>query len=120
MTGQLIAGASAYQYGVPNGLRRFVDGENRRKCSVSSGSAEAEAVTSSLPTLRHGEDGTLFLEALWDERYDIPLPARCPNCAGPITRTGIATQYQEELPVTRVVVRQFDIHVGRCGPLCSV
>jgi len=50
-----------------------------------------------------------------DERYDVPLPARCPDCAGSITRTGIATQYQEELPVTRVVVRQFDIHVGRCG-----
>jgi transposase len=31
-----------------------------------------------------------------------------------VTPTGIATQYQEELPVTRVVVRQFDIQVGRC------
>lgn len=50
-----------------------------------------------------------------DERYDVPLPARCPDCAGPIRRTGIATQYQEELPVTRVVVRRFDIHVGRCN-----
>lgn len=49
-----------------------------------------------------------------DERYDVPLPAHCPGCAGPVTPTGIATQYQEELPVTRVVVRQFDIHVGRC------
>lgn len=49
-----------------------------------------------------------------DERYEVPLPAHCPGCAGPVTATGIATQYQEELPVTRVVVRQFDIHVGRC------
>jgi transposase len=28
--------------------------------------------------------------------------------------TAVATQYQEELPVARVVVRQFDLHVGRC------
>jgi transposase len=49
-----------------------------------------------------------------DERYDVPLPADCPACAGPVVHTGIATQYQEELPVTRVVLRQFDIHVGRC------
>ncbi len=50
-----------------------------------------------------------------DERYDVPLPAHCPGCAGPVTPTGIATQYQEELPVTRVVVRRFDIQVGRCN-----
>lgn len=49
-----------------------------------------------------------------DERYAAPLPAQCPGCAGPVTPTGIATQYQEELPVTRVIVRQFDIQVGRC------
>ena len=49
-----------------------------------------------------------------NERYEVSLPAQCPGCAGPVTPTGIATQYQEELPVTRVVVRQFDIHVGRC------
>jgi transposase len=49
-----------------------------------------------------------------DERYEVPLPAYCPGCAGPVRPTGIATQYQEELPVTRVVVRQFDIQVGRC------
>jgi len=49
-----------------------------------------------------------------DERYDVPLPAQCPTCAGPVVETAITTQYQEELPVTRVVVRQFDLHVGRC------
>jgi transposase len=49
-----------------------------------------------------------------DERYDVPLPMQCPTCAGPVIETGVATQYQEELPVTRVVVRQFDLHVGRC------
>jgi transposase len=49
-----------------------------------------------------------------DERYDVPLPTQCPTCAGPVVETAVATQYQEELPVTRVVVRQFDRHVGRC------
>jgi transposase len=49
-----------------------------------------------------------------DERYDAPLPAHCPDCAGPVVQTGVVHQYQEELPVTRVVVRQFDLHVGRC------
>ena len=43
-----------------------------------------------------------------------PLPAHCPDCAGPVVQTGVGHQYQEELPVTRVVVRQFDVHVGRC------
>ena len=49
-----------------------------------------------------------------DERYAVPFPARCPGCAGRMVPMGVATQYQEELPVTRVVVRQFDIQVGRC------
>jgi transposase len=49
-----------------------------------------------------------------DERYDVPLPAQCPTCAGRVVETGVATQYQEELPMTRVVVRQFDLHIGRC------
>lgn len=49
-----------------------------------------------------------------DERYDAPLPAHCPDCAGSVVQTGVARQYQEELPVTRVVVRQFTVHVGRC------
>jgi len=49
-----------------------------------------------------------------DERYDAPLPAHCPDCAGPVVQTGVVHQHQEELPVTRVVVRQFDVHVGRC------
>jgi transposase len=49
-----------------------------------------------------------------DERYDVPLPPQCPTCAGPVVEMAVTTQYQEELPVVRVVVRQFDLHVGRC------
>ena len=39
---------------------------------------------------------------------------RCPACGGAVRETRIATQYQEELPVPRVVVRQFRIHIGTC------
>lgn len=49
-----------------------------------------------------------------DETYDAPLPARCPTCAGAVRETGIATQYQEELPVQRPLVRAFHVHIGQC------
>lgn len=62
----------------------------------------------------YGPKGHRPIPGRVDERYDVPLPARCPTCAGPVVETAVTTQYQEELPVTRVVVRQFDLHVGRC------
>src|SRR5207245_267522 len=46
---------------------------------------------------------------------------RCPTArplswlCRPDSAVGPWDQYQEELPVARVVVRQFDIHVGRCA-----
>ena len=49
-----------------------------------------------------------------DETYRAPLPVACPHCYGPVRRVRIATQYQEELPVQRPVVRRFDVHVGQC------
>lgn len=49
-----------------------------------------------------------------DDHYDAPLPATCPACQAPVIETGVATQYQEELPVACVRVRAFHIHVGRC------
>jgi transposase len=49
-----------------------------------------------------------------DETYDAPLPAACPHCRGAVRATGNATQYQEELPVQRPIVRQFAVHVGQC------
>jgi transposase len=53
-----------------------------------------------------------------DETYTATLPVACPDCGGPIAGTRVAPQYQEDLPVVRPVVRQFDVHVGcctRCG-----
>ena len=49
-----------------------------------------------------------------DECYEAPLPRRCPHCDGAIRAERRATQYHEELPVQRPLVRRFDIHIGRC------
>ncbi len=49
-----------------------------------------------------------------DEWYDAPLPDRCPACAGALRETGRATQYQEEIPSQRPVVRAFTVHIGCC------
>ena len=49
-----------------------------------------------------------------DETYDAPLPAACPSCGEAMVPTRVATQYQEDLPLVRPIVRQFAIHVGRC------
>jgi transposase len=49
-----------------------------------------------------------------DETYDVPLPARCPHCTGPVRQTRIAAQFHEDLPVQRPIVRHFRVHVGAC------
>ena len=49
-----------------------------------------------------------------DATHDAPLPARCPHCAGPVRRTRTASQYQEDLPVQRPLVRHFRIAIGQC------
>jgi transposase len=49
-----------------------------------------------------------------DETIDVPLPARCPTCAGRVDETRVAAQVQEDLPVVRPHVRRFDVHVGQC------
>jgi transposase len=49
-----------------------------------------------------------------DETYEAPLPPCCPHCDGTIRAERIATQYQEELPVQRPLVRRFAIHIGHC------
>jgi transposase len=49
-----------------------------------------------------------------DETYTAPLPSTCPQCAAPVRAVRVATQYQEELPVQRPIVRRFDVHVGQC------
>jgi transposase len=49
-----------------------------------------------------------------DETYTAALPPGCPHCQGTVRRLRVATQYQEELPVQRPLVRRFDVHIGQC------
>ena len=49
-----------------------------------------------------------------DEPYDAPLSQTCPTCAGAVIATGVATQYQEDLPPVRPIVRAFHVHIGTC------
>lgn len=49
-----------------------------------------------------------------DETHDAPIPVVCPHCAGPVIETARATQYQEDLPPVRPVVRAFHVHIGQC------
>lgn len=48
-----------------------------------------------------------------DETLDAPLPDTCPRCGSSVRETGIATQYQTEIP-RRPLIRQFNVHVGCC------
>jgi transposase len=48
-----------------------------------------------------------------DEILEAPLPEACPDCGGTVTETGIATQFQTEIP-RQPLRRQFHIHVGCC------
>ena len=49
-----------------------------------------------------------------DETHDAPLPAVCPTCAGAVVETAVASQYQEDLPPVRPIVRAFQVHIGQC------
>jgi transposase len=49
-----------------------------------------------------------------DETFDAPLPPSCPHCQGAVRRVRVATQYQEELPVQRPIVRAFHVQIGEC------
>jgi transposase len=42
------------------------------------------------------------------------LPAACPDCGARVTLTHHATQFQEDLPPVRPVVRAFHIAIGHC------
>lgn len=48
------------------------------------------------------------------ERYDVPLPEKCPHCGGRhLRQTRVESQYQTEIP-RQPIYRQFDIHLGEC------
>src|SRR3954465_10504238 len=51
--------------------------------------------------------------AVIDQVLEAPLPEACPKCGGCVRETGVATQYQTEIP-RRPIIRQFNVHVGSC------
>jgi transposase len=49
-----------------------------------------------------------------DEVVEVPLPMQCPHCEGPVQETGIACQYQSEIPEPRIQRIEFRVHLGCC------
>ncbi len=64
--------------------------------------------------VQYGQPARRYRPTRVDVRHDIPLPPRCPACSRRVRSTGAATQLQEELPVPRVVVREFPVALGAC------
>ena len=52
--------------------------------------------------------------AVVDEILEASLPEACPHCGGSVRQTGVAAQYQTEIP-RRPLIRQFHVHVGICS-----
>ena len=67
------------------------------------------------PGARYGRQGCRRRPAGVDETHAAPTPRVCPDCGGAVEVTRVASQYQEELPKVRPIVRRFDIEVGRCS-----
>ena len=67
------------------------------------------------PGARYGRQGRRPCPARVDETIAAPAPTSCPDCGGAVEVTGAASQYQEDLPPVRPVVRRFDIEVGHCS-----
>ena len=66
------------------------------------------------PGRRYGRRARRPIPSRVDVTYDAPLPAACPGCGGALHVVRVASQYQEDLPVVRPIVRRFDVHVGCC------
>ena len=67
------------------------------------------------PGAGYGRQGRRQRPAHVDETLAAPTPATCPDCGGAVEVTGAASQYQEDLPPVRPLVRRFDIEVGHCS-----
>lgn len=63
---------------------------------------------------RYGRHGTRPVPPRIDETHDASLPSACPGCGSAVDPTRVVSQYQEDLPVVRPVVREFRVHVGAC------
>ena len=67
------------------------------------------------PGARYGRQRRRPCPAWVDETIAAPAPTSCPDCGGAVEVTGAASQYQEDLPPVRPLVRRFDIEVGHCS-----
>lgn len=63
---------------------------------------------------QYGRRARRAIPAQVDDTFDAPLPATCPVCAGAVIETRVTTQYQEDLPPVRPIVRAFQVHIGEC------
>ena len=63
----------------------------------------------------YGKQGRRRQPTQVDETHAAPAPTTCPDCGGAVEVTGGASQYQEDLPEVRPLVRRFDIEVGHCS-----
>jgi transposase len=63
----------------------------------------------------YGRHGTRPVPRRIDETHDATLPVACPACAGRVHGTHVVSQYQEDLPVVRPVIREFRVHIGACA-----
>lgn len=63
----------------------------------------------------YGRHGTRPVPRRVDETHDAVLPDACPKCGGAVHGTHIVSQYQEDLPVVRPVIREFRVHIGACA-----
>jgi len=63
----------------------------------------------------YGRHGTRPVPRRIDETHDAALPVACPACGGDVHGTHVVSQYQEDLPVVRPVVRAFRVQVGACA-----
>ena len=63
----------------------------------------------------YGRHGKRPVPRRIDETHDAALPVACPACSGEVHGTHVVSQYQEDLPVVRPVIREFRVHVGACA-----
>jgi transposase len=62
---------------------------------------------------RYGKKARREVPARIDEVHEAPLPGACSECGGALAETGVAVQYQTEIP-RQPIHRQFNVHVGCC------
>ena len=64
---------------------------------------------------QYGRQASRPRPARVDQTLKAPVPPTCPDCGGSVEVTHVASQYQEEIPEVRPVVRRFEVEVGHCS-----